>query len=65
MSPAIEIQKVEIGEGWRVWFGTWATDRVKVFATPQEAEAFALAKFKKMPSRSLIYPKDWPLCTSI
>jgi len=39
--------------------------RVKVFATPQEAEAFALAKFKKMPSRSLIYPKDWPLCTSI
>ena len=59
MTLPIEISRE--GEGWKVWFGTFATDRSKVFATAAEADAFAKAKFAKMRTRFILYPKDWPL----
>src|SRR5262249_18379985 len=42
------IMPIEIsreGDGWKVWFGTLTTDRSKLFATAEEADAFAQAKF--------------------
>lgn len=57
ISLPIEITKVE--NGWKVWFGTWSTDREKIFPTAEEAEAFAKQKFAKMKTRFILYPKEW------
>lgn len=59
MLIGIEISQVETGR--KVWFGTWTKDGSQVFATAEEAVAFAKAKFAKMKKGHIIYPKGWPL----
>ena len=57
MAMPIEISRE--GDGWKVWFGTFATDRSRTFPTPEAAEEFAKAKFAKARNRFILYPKDW------
>jgi hypothetical protein len=55
----IEIMKTP--DGWKVWFGTFATDRSRTFLTAQDAQTFAKRKFAQMKTRHILYPPEWPL----